>query len=96
MIQLTSRGLRNAPVKNDPEHVHDDRGHEQQRRPVVHLPHDQAAADVEREVQRRLVRLATSRCRAAARSCRRSVTSVIDGSKNSARNVPVSSRTMNE
>ena len=62
--------------EEDPEHVHDDRGHEQQRRPVVHLPHDQAAAHVEGQVQRRRVRLATSRSRAAGRSCRCSVTSL--------------------
>jgi hypothetical protein len=39
-----------------PEHVQHDRRHEQQRRPVVHLPHDQAAAHLEGDVQRRFVR----------------------------------------
>ena len=35
------------------QHVQADRGHEQQRRPVVDLPHEQAAADVEADVERR-------------------------------------------
>jgi hypothetical protein len=39
-----------------PGHVHDDRRHEQQRRPVVHLTHEQATAHLEGQVQRRLVR----------------------------------------
>ena len=37
------------------EHVHGDGGHEQQRRPVVHLAHEQAAADIEGDVQGRAV-----------------------------------------
>ena len=38
-------------------HVHEHRGDEQHRRPVVHLPHQQAAAYVERDVQGRGVGL---------------------------------------
>ena len=39
--------------EEDPHHVHEHRGDEQHRRPVVHLPHQQAAAHVEGDVQRR-------------------------------------------
>jgi hypothetical protein len=53
ITQLSSRGLRNAPVKK----MHHHRGDEQDRRPVVDLPHQQTAADVERDVQRRGVGL---------------------------------------
>jgi hypothetical protein len=35
--------------------VHDDGGDEQQRRPVVHLPHDEAGAHLEADVERRAV-----------------------------------------
>ena len=52
MTQLISRGLRNAPVKNTRNMctmIDDD---EQQRRPVVDLADEQAAADVEGDVQR--------------------------------------------
>ena len=38
------------------EHVHDHRGHEQQRRPVVDLADEQPAADVEGDLQRALER----------------------------------------
>ncbi len=38
------------------EHVHDHRGHEDQRRPVVDLPDEQAAAHVEGDLQRALER----------------------------------------
>jgi hypothetical protein len=43
--------------EEDPEHVHHDRHHEHQRGPVVDLPHQQAAAHVERDVQGAGVRL---------------------------------------
>ncbi len=41
--------------EEDTEQVDHDRGHEQQRRPVVQLAHEQAAAHVEGQVQRRVV-----------------------------------------
>jgi hypothetical protein len=44
--------------EEDAEPVRDDRGHEHVRRPVVDLAHEQAAADVEADVQRGRVRLA--------------------------------------
>ena len=50
MTQLSSRGLRNAPVKKTRSMCTPMRGDEQQRRPVVDLAHEQAAADVERDV----------------------------------------------
>ena len=57
MIQLSSRGLRKAPVKNTRQHVDQHGRNEHQRGPVVDLAHDQAAADVEGDVQRRGVGL---------------------------------------
>jgi len=44
--------------EEDPEHVHEDRRHEQQRGPVVDLPHQQPAAHIEADVQRGGVGLA--------------------------------------
>jgi hypothetical protein len=58
MTQFSSRGLRKAPVKKVAHEVDDDRHHEQQGCPVVDLPHEQAAADVEGDVQRGVVGLA--------------------------------------
>ena len=52
-VQLT--GLAERAGEEHPEHVDQHRGHEQQRRPVVDLAHDQPAADVEGDVQRRVV-----------------------------------------
>ena len=43
--------------EEDAQHVDDHRGDEDHRGPVVHLPHQQAAADVEGDVQRRGVGL---------------------------------------
>ena len=51
MTQLSSRGLRNAPVKNTRSMCTDDSRDEQQGRPVVDLAHEQAAADIEGDVQ---------------------------------------------
>jgi hypothetical protein len=51
MTQLSSRGRRNAPGEEHPEHVHDDRGDEHQRRPVVDLTHQETRADLERQAQ---------------------------------------------
>ena len=39
--------------KKDPAHVHDDAGDEHERRPVMDLPHDQAAVHLEAERERR-------------------------------------------
>ena len=55
--------------EEDPREVHDDRGDEQQRRPVVDLAHHEPGPDVEAEVERRLVRLRHRARPAAARSC---------------------------
>ena len=55
MSQLVSRGRRNAPVKKMRSRWTTIDGHEQQRGPVVQLAHEQAAADVERQPQRRVV-----------------------------------------
>jgi hypothetical protein len=44
--------------EEDPQHVAQDRGHEQDGCPVVDLPHEQPATDVEADVQRGRVRLA--------------------------------------
>lgn len=43
--------------EEDAEHVHDHRDDEDQRRPVVDLPHEQTATDLERDVQRGVERL---------------------------------------
>jgi hypothetical protein len=56
IVQLSSRGLRNAPVKNT-GHVHDDGADEDVAGPVVHLAHQQSAAHGEGEVDRRGVGL---------------------------------------
>jgi hypothetical protein len=50
-------GLAVGAGEEHPEHVRQDRGHEQVGGPVVHLPDQQPAADVEADPQRRLVRL---------------------------------------
>ena len=47
-----------GPGEEDPQQVAEDRGQEQVRRPVVDLPHEQAAAHVEADPQRGRVRLA--------------------------------------
>jgi hypothetical protein len=51
-------GLAVGAGEEHPQHVRHDRGHEQVGRPVVDLPQQQAAADIEADVQRRLVGLA--------------------------------------
>jgi hypothetical protein len=51
-------GLAERAGEEHPQQVAHDRGHEQDRRPVVNLAHEQPAADVEADVQRRGVRLA--------------------------------------
>ena len=55
--QLISRGLRNAPVKKTRIMCTIMRGDEDQRGPVVDLPDQQTAADLEADVHRRGVRL---------------------------------------
>ena len=54
-VELT--GLAERAGEEHPGQVHHDRGHEQQGCPVVDLTHDQAAADIEADVQRRGVGL---------------------------------------
>ena len=54
-VQLA--GLAVGAGEEDPQHVRHEGRHEQDRRPVVDLPHQQAAADVEADVQRRGVGL---------------------------------------
>ena len=44
-------GLAECPGEEDAEHVDDDRAHEDVRRPVVHLAHEQAAAYGKAQVQ---------------------------------------------
>ena len=51
------RGRRNAPVKNVVSELHDDRRRQQQPRPVVGLPQEQPAGQVERDPHRRRERL---------------------------------------
>ena len=51
-------GLAVRAGEEDPQQVAQDRGQEHVRGPVVDLPHQQAAADIEADVERRLVRLA--------------------------------------
>ena len=51
-------GLAVGAGEEHPQHVDRERGHEQVGGPVVDLPHQQPAADIEADVQRRLVRLA--------------------------------------
>ena len=58
MIQLSSRGRRNAPVKKIRIEVHDDGGDEEQGGPVVDLAHHQPGPGVEAEVEGRPVGLA--------------------------------------
>ena len=50
-VQLTRLAERTG--EEDAQHVQADGRHEQQGRPVVHLTHQEAAADVERDVERR-------------------------------------------
>ena len=50
MTQLISRGLRKAPVKKTRSHVHEDGHREDEGGPVVDLPDEQAATDVEGDV----------------------------------------------
>ena len=57
ITQLSSRGLRNAPVKNTRNMCTTVAADEDQRRPVVDLAHEQAAAHVERQPSGRGVRL---------------------------------------
>lgn len=42
--------------EEDAQHVQADRGHEQQCRPVMHLAHEQAAPDLERDIEGGVVR----------------------------------------
>src|ERR1022692_309273 len=51
-------GLAVGAGEEEPQHVREDRRHEQVRCPVVDLAHQQAAADVEADVERRGVSLA--------------------------------------
>ena len=46
ITQLTSRGLRKAPVKKIAQQVHDDRRDEDERGPVVGLAQQQPGRDV--------------------------------------------------
>ena len=50
-VQLA--GLAERAGEEDAHHVHEHRGDEEHRGPVVHLPHQQAAAHVEGDVERR-------------------------------------------
>ena len=77
MIQLSSRGRRNAPVKKMRQRWATIVAMNTQRGPVVDLAHDEPGAHVEAEADRRLVRLrhrdAAERAVAAVvddRSCR--------------------------
>ena len=56
-IQLIFARLAECSGEKDAEHVHNDRPDEDVRRPVVHLAHEQAAANREAQVQRRGERL---------------------------------------
>ena len=67
-VQLA--GLAEGAGEEDAGHVHDDRAGEDVGRPVVHLAHEQAAAHVEGDVDRRLEGLRDPLAVAAACSCR--------------------------
>ena len=54
-VQLT--GFAERPGEEDAEHVHGNGSHEDECGPVVHLPDEQATANVETDVQRGRVRL---------------------------------------
>ena len=93
MIQLSSRGRRKAPVKNTRARWITIAATKMQRRPVVHLAHDQAGPDVEAQVHGRVERLghlhALQRLVAALVESRR----VLDASKKKVRYTPVATST---
>ena len=82
--------------EEDAEAVGEHRGHEEHGGPVVHLPEQQAAPDVEGQGERRRVRLRHLDARGAAGSLPSYSISAIEGLNQMVRNTPLSSRTMKE
>ena len=80
----------------DAHHVHEHRRDEEHRRPVVHLPHQQAAADVEARCAASRRRRRTSGRRAAGRRSPGTPTPTCSGTNQNVRNMPVSSSTTND